>query len=449
MSPLKKNYPVFDCDAHVTEVRKIWDYLSASEAELLKNWYWPQGVSLIVNGDKLYAAAWGYGYTRGFGFHEEPRRVPSVIEISGPGMTKKHIRKLYSMDLTPEQCDEADHPGARDARARVADLDLMGIDQVVVIPLQIFSPFLFIQNANAAAAFALAYNNYIHDWCSEAPDRLFAAAALPIHNPVMAAEEMHRVAKMGFKVAMVRPVDVQGRYPNQPAAEPLWKAFEETGLVVGMHSLVTGGNHLIQNHRQWTPGLFLDRAVNPRQMPSPSQTLSFVHEAMTWLTNILLSGFLERHPGITRMAIMESNASWLPMLLDELDRAYHLYGNQRKLAVTRLPSEIFPERCFIAFEGDETPVYRQHSYFEDIGIWSSDVYHHDGADAWTAIREMEKLEVPEAVQAKLMGDNARRMYGIEPRSFVAAEPESYPPRPAWWPRKEDLEREYADRMVKA
>jgi hypothetical protein len=169
---------------------------------------------------------------------------------------------------------------------------------------------------------------------------------------------------------------------------------------------------------------------------------------MTWLANVLLSGFFERYPGITRMAIMESNAAWLPLLLEQCDKAVKLYRNQRALEVTRLPSEVFFERCFIAFEGDENPLYRQHDYFEDIGIWSSDCYHHDGADAWGAIRRLRRLGVPPEAERKIMGDNARRMYRIEPRLFVTREPESIP-RPDWYPKLEDIEREYAPLTARA
>ena len=448
MSPLKKRYPTFDCDAHVTEMTDIWDYLAAGEKELVKQSFWPMGNHVLVNASRMYAGNWAHGRSgTTHGFPTDGRRRPSVVEVAGPGLNKPTIRKLYSMRLTEEQCDYTDHKGAREPLARVADMDLMGIDQVVVIPLQMFSAFLFVENVNAAAAVARAYNKWIHDWCSKAPDRLYGAAVLPVHNAVLAAEELRQVAQAGFKVAMVRPVDVAGRYPNQPAYEPLWRAFEETGLVVGMHSLVTGTNALNPTGQQWSPGMFLDRAVNPKQMAGASQTMSFIHEAMTWVANVLLSGFLDKYPAM-RMAIMESNASWLPMLLEELDRAAGLYASQRWVKLTDLPTEAFFERCFIAFEGDETPVFRQYRFFENIGIWSSDVYHHDGADAWTAIREMEKLEVPEAVQAKLMGANARRMYRIEPGLFTTQEQASYP-RPDWYPKKEDLDREFAPRMVRA
>ena len=54
--------------------------------------------------------------------------------------------------------------------------------------------------------------------------------------------------------------------------------------------------------------------------------------------------------------------------------------------------------------------------------------------------------MPDGAQAKLMGDNARRMYGIEPVNVTSAEPESYP-RPDWYPTREEIDREYADRLA--
>src|SRR5205823_6288262 len=61
-------------------------------------------------------------------------------------------------------------------------------------------------------------------------------------------------------------------------------------------------------------------------------------------------------------------------------------------------------------------------FFADWGVWSSDAYHHDGSDSWSAIREMQAAAVPEDVQGKLLGGNARRMYGVESRLFVTDEP---------------------------
>jgi hypothetical protein len=51
---------------------------------------------------------------------------------------------------------------------------------------------------------------------------------------------------------------------------------------------------------------------------------------------------------------------------------------------------------------------------------------------------MTDVGVPEPVQAKLMGANACRYYGIEPETHVTDEPEPLD-RPDWFPRRADVE----------
>jgi hypothetical protein len=152
---------------------------------------------------------------------------------------------------------------------------------------------------------------------------------------------------------------------------------------------------------------------------------------------VLLSGMLDLYPRL-RMAIFESNSSWLPQLLPYWDRLFRCYAGERALKTDRLPSEAFRQQCFIAFESDETPTFRQWDFFEDIALWSSDAYHHDGADSWSAMREMRAVGVPDEAQAKMLGGNARRMYGIEGKMFVQQEPAQLE-RPDWFPQHEELE----------
>ena len=76
-------------------------------------------------------------------------------------------------------------------------------------------------------------------------------------------------------------------------------------------------------------------------------------------------------------------------------------------AATRLPSEAFYAQCAISFESDETPTFRQWRAFENIGLWASDCYHHDGADVWSAIREMNDVGVPDDEAGNAMRDDFR------------------------------------------
>ena len=424
---LTKSFPTFDCDAHVTEDPAIWGYLSESERTFIKDWFWPHGPYIIVNGERVGNAQWGLGNGR-----------ISIAECAGPGVTKEILRELHRMEPTKELLEYANYRGAREATARIEDMDKQGIDQVVIVPVMLFNSFLWIKNVWAASLYCRAYNDWALDWCSADPRRLFPAGGLPVHSPELAATELSRIAGRGFRTAIVRPVDVNGRYPNQRHFDTLWRTFDETGLVVGMHSFTSSdfANAIDGSDHVWSVGRIVERALNPNQIGPPgsrSATLGFIHEAMAWLPSVLLSDFFVRFPGI-KMAIMESNATWLPMLLESADKAAKLYKHRRWDKDNRLPSEKFFEHCFISFEGDEWPVAIQHEWFRDIAIWSSDLYHHDGADAWTALRTMRRARVPSETQQLMLGGNARRMYGIEPVQYVKTE-EQQPVRPDWYPRK--------------
>jgi hypothetical protein len=61
------------------------------------------------------------------------------------------------------------------------------------------------------------------------------------------------------------------------------------------------------------------------------------------------------------------------------------------------------------------------------------------------MRNMTEAGVPDDVQAALLGGNARRMYGIEPKLFVTEEPDPIE-RPDWFPQGPELE-EWADMVA--
>src|SRR3989442_454981 len=130
--------------------------------------------------------------------------------------------------------------------------------------------------------------------------------------------------------------------------------------------------------------------------------------------------------------IMEA-MTWLPMVLGRSRNFLDLYAFQRGRETTIAdPSETFYRRCFIAFESDEEPVYRMWDLYENVGIWSSDYPHHDAEDVWDALEAMAKFGVPEPVQRKLLGENARRLYGIEPVLVVKERIEDFRPEILAW-----------------
>jgi predicted TIM-barrel fold metal-dependent hydrolase len=436
---ISKSFAVFDCDAHVNDPEQIWEYVPAAQKELVRQTYWRDDNQGWLNGTTRVMA----GGSGEFGAMYNP------ICIAGPQMNKKIMRKLISMvPLSAEQRDYVRHGGAFDPHARIREMDLMGIDQVLVIPTMVIMHLPFATNLEGLEVFCRAYNNWLVDWCAAEHGRLFGAALLPVQDPVRMVREIRRAAGLGHRVGLIRPIDALGKYPNDIGSgvpgmapgqyDPVFRAFEETGMVLGMHTFPapTTGTGVVGHP------LGPDHLVSPgelfTQAGCDSQTFSFIHEMQAWLAQVFLSGFLDRYPRL-KMAVFESNSEWLPYFLASCDRLFKLYARERGLLrAERLPSEAFAEQCVISFESDEIGVFKQWRKFERLGIWASDAYHHDGADSWTAMRNMTSAGVPHEVQEQLLGGNARRLYGVEGKLFVTDEPEPIE-RPEWFPQGEELD----------
>ncbi len=439
---IEKDFSVFDCDAHVNEPHTIWsDYVEPEYKDIVQAAFWKDEDFAYLNGRTPVASG-----TRA---DLVGRITYNPATIAGPGMgDKRLLRRLQQMRLTEAQADYLDHKGAWDGAARVPDMDLMGIDQVLVIPTKIINHFVYVENVNGAYGLARAYNNWVADYCKPSPGRLFGAGILPLQYMAYAVKEIRRMKDMGFPVALMRPIDAKNLYPNriyQGASDSyrnrgltmdsVFRTLEETGVVCGMHTLphtsVTGS--METKATMDTPCQLLHRVTEKDGVRVDQQTMGFIWEGSAWLIQVLLSGFFDIYPNI-KMAIFETNAAWVLQVLESCDRAFKLYRNERRVPAKRLPSEAFRDQCVIGFEADETPVFRLWEQFQDIAIWASDAYHHDGAPAWDALHLMAKHKVPREAMVKLMGGNARRMYGIEPKLFVRHEREIQ--RPDWFPKKD-------------
>jgi hypothetical protein len=126
--------------------------------------------------------------------------------------------------------------GASDARARLADMDAMGVDQALLYPTWFAEGFFLVRDPDVAYALARAYNDWIVDFCRAAPDRLFAAAILPLQDMDFALEELERVARLpSVRAVFIRPMFLENRYLNHPYYDPLWSELERVGLTAVVH----------------------------------------------------------------------------------------------------------------------------------------------------------------------------------------------------------------------
>src|SRR5215471_10029907 len=377
----KKDFPIFDCDSHVVEPPEIWDeYVPSTIRSWVKSqFHFHTDTNVLrINGREVPAT----------------RERSNAAEVGWPRWNKKEVGAL-TPGTEEWQRKFGRLAGCREPHARLKDMDALGTDQVMLFPTW-FVRLALVRDAEAAAALARAYNNWVYDYCAANRQRLFSCAVLAMHT-----------------------------FPSREALTPEWGQRIARTRGTGDGLLFTDEAVI------YSPGQFLSNIVFSME-PSidSSEALGFIFEAMTWLTTVLMTGWLDKFPKL-RAAVLESNATWLPLVLSRSRNFLDLYAFQRGPKV-RDPFEAFYERCYIAFEGDEESVYRMWDHYENVGLWSSDYPHHDAEDAWEALELMEKHKVPPAVQRKLLGENARRLYRIDPVTVVTERIEQYEPAKRPW-----------------
>ena len=110
-----------------------------------------------------------------------------VISNAGPGVKHDIQRALNVRNLkagtalTQEQVGYIDFAGSYEPEPRLRDMDVQGIDQVMIIPTDI-DTYPWLLNAEGAKAFCKAYNQWAYEYTKADPERLFFAALLPIQN---------------------------------------------------------------------------------------------------------------------------------------------------------------------------------------------------------------------------------------------------------------------------
>ena len=179
---MTKRFAVFDSDSHVVEPPEVWEkYLDPEYRTLGRHALWRQEGKttsyLKINGETF----------RDTMNPNLPRHA-----LWRPGMTWDDIGELDP---------KVRHPmieGACDPKARLADMDAMGIDQSLLYPTWFAEGFHLVHDPDVAYALARAYNDWIADFCSAAPGRLFATAMVPLQNmcgagPIFVEHEFARI----------------------------------------------------------------------------------------------------------------------------------------------------------------------------------------------------------------------------------------------------------------
>ena len=417
----RKGFAVFDADSHVVEPRELWDrYLEPEYRIAGRLALWREegklGSYLKINGEV-------------FRDTENPN-IPGYA-IWRPGMTWEAIG-----ELDPE-LRHAANEGASEPTARLRDMDAMGVDQALLYPTWFAEGFPLIKDPDVAYALARAYNNWIADFCGVAPDRLFAAAMIPLQNIDFALEELRRIANLScFPAVFIRPAFVEGRYLNHPYYEPLWEHLESLRITAAVHPTPGLWNPEGTSHGPFiekikgrltelsflgasgrgpsagggspdffVPGIQLGHAVSP--------ILSYWLDNYMFVASTLL-GFsvMDRYPKM-KMAIAHGKATWMHEVLEKMEASTRTSPVVRFYPVRTDVEKLWAEgRVMLGFDADERGIQRLTHQYADKILWGSRYPHQDTTSAWDALASLCAAHVDEATIARMLGGNAAGQFAI-------------------------------------
>ena len=329
----------------------------------------------------------------------------------------KSIEELFDADFRAQQDNSAaaqrgGRHGVWDPALHLEELALDGVVADVLFPdvsQQNAPPFQADAGPGAVGANhalqavgAWAYNRWLADFVSHAPDRLGGLALMTIHDIDAAVAQVRWAREHGLRGVLL-PAGV-GNLPfyHHPRYEPIWSACSDLGMPIHTHV----------------------GSATPDYGDLPGSLTLFATESM-WFSHrpfwfLIWGGVFERHPRL-KMVFAEQGSDWVPELLELLDRMYHTMFRHEQKRLSVPPSEYWHRQCTVqSMFLSRREVAQRHEIGLENMTWGSDYPHYEGSwpNSLRCLREMlHDVSAPE-IEA-LLSRNAARIYGFDLERLAA------------------------------
>ena len=255
-----------------------------------------------------------------------------------------------------------------------------------------------------------AHNRWLVDFCNDAPGQRAGVVQINLHDIEASVAEIRWAHDAGLRGGVLLPGTPPGSDVPQlfdPYYEPLWQVCEELAMPLNHH---TG-------------------SASPPMGPSEVDAVVFLLE-VSWfahraLTHLIVSGALERHPGL-KLVFTEQGTAWVPEELAKLDyffdRMASAGGSQEavwgRAVVGRLsltPSEYWARQCHVGASFIRPhEVALRHQVGLDRVMWGSDYPHKEASSPYSEYQLRNSFAgVPADETARLIGGNAAELYGFD------------------------------------
>ncbi len=323
-------------------------------------------------------------------------------------------KQPHEIKVTDEKFSDL-HLSGWNPKYRLADQDRDGVQAEFLYPTV---NMLVCNHPDGAYKHACswAYNRWIQEYASEAPDRLFGLGQLIMISPEQAIADLRKIHDMGLKgVMMPGEPETEDDY-DQPIWEPFWAAAAEMGMPLSFHVLTGGMTKSFIEGSNMLSGVKREgKALREGgRGPGIARNLGIVRNCQDILSMLIFGRVFERHPTL-KVVCVEADAGWAPHFMYRMDHHYRRHRVWNGFGdMARMPSEYFMENIYLTFQDDFTAFQFADAMNPRRLMWASDFPHSDSTWPWSqdVIAEHTK-GVSQQNKEWILRDNCAELYGID------------------------------------
>jgi len=278
--------------------------------------------------------------------------------FAAAGKTPSEVRKDGTF--------EGLHRGGYDPTVRLADQDRDGVHAEVIYP-SVGMVLCGHDDPDYKQACMLAYNRWIAEYASVAPDRLLVAGQTATRSVKEALKDMRDCRQAGMKTMMMPLFPCTEFDYDDERWDEFWQASVDLDMPPSFH-ISAGGN------RKDKAGNFI-----AGRGPSLGVWIGVIRTVQDIAGMLIFSGVFDRVPGL-KLAMVEGDAGWLPHMMYRMDHAYkhHRFWMKGK-ELQKLPSEYWLDHFKLTYQDDKTAWQMVAAGLLDsrLVMWANDFPHTD------------------------------------------------------------------------
>lgn len=385
--PLQDDVQLISVDDHLIEHPRVWQ-------DRLPKKFLDAGPRIV---ESKGTETDQYGFGRSVSKGRQVWQLEGVI-YAQLGLNAVAGKPREQLGTDPVRFDEM-IPGCYDPKARVADMDIDGVQAALLFPsFPRFAGtlFSFVKDKELALLCTQAWNDFVlEEWCAAYPDRFIPMIILPFWDIEQSIAEINRLADHNIRAVS---------FPENPAKlglpsfhsdhwDPLLSALEEAQIVVCLHFGTSG-----------------QVTITADDAPMAVMTTLMGTNSMAATADLLFSPVFHRHPNL-KVSISEGGIGWIPWLLERADITWERHRFYQNVHQTIRPSELFQKHVWGCFIVDQYGVDNRHAIGLDRLTWECDYPHSDSfwPNSRKAASEMF-LNVPDHEVKQMVETNARELF---------------------------------------